>query len=250
MAIKIHLPDSLMGTGDVLARTKKPGGTWGNFVNIGAVGKFELKSDAEKKDFITYEWGKAGQVKNSAVTGKPPSISLEIGEFSKEMMSALMLGTITEIDVEGSSGSFTYGGVLAGDVIPFGYHNDITNISVTGGTVGEMTAGTNYVEKADAGYITMLTDDTSGLTVGYTFPDYTAYEISAMTTTRFIMNFVIKGFNQGQSGRRFVAEAYEAVMMPKSAIDFMGKDYAKLQLEGTLVTPIGKTTPYVVQYKD
>ena len=44
--------------------------------------------------------------------------------------------------------------------------------------------------------------------------------------------------------------AYEATMTPKSPLDFMGNDFIKFDLEGTLVTPYGYDHPFKIDYFD
>lgn len=242
----LHTPDSFLGSGKLLVRTKVAG-VWGNYVDVGIVDKFEIKADAEKKDNVDKGIGTYGSVKASAVIPKPSSISVSIKELTPAMIAALSFGTVTEISISGSTTTVTSGPMLAGEVLPFPYMN-VSAVSATGGG-GALTVNEDFTVNLNAGYIELLTNQTSGVTAGFTYPDTTGFSVEGMSRTTFILGFLFSGKNLAND--RFCrVYAYEATMMPKSALDFMGNDYIKFDLEGTLVTPSGYDHPFKIDYFD
>jgi hypothetical protein len=243
----IHIAESFMGSGDVLAAVKN-GSTWGNYANLGNVDKFELKADAERKDQTTKQLNMYGQITDSVIIGKPHTIELSVKSLSKTLFTALFLGSVTEITSGSGAGTYTSSNAFyAGDSIVFTSGN-ITSLYVTGG--GDvMAAGTDYTAHTEAGYITLLTDAATGITAGFNYPAVTGYQVSGATNPTFIMRFIFIGENMA-SGRRCKVTVDEAWISPKTPFDFLGNDYVKGDFSGSLKTVSGATRPYVIEYFD
>ena len=159
----------------------------------------------------------------------------------------MSFGTVTEINISGSTTTATSGSMLAGDVLPFPYMN-VSDVSATGGG-GALAANTDFTVNLNAGYIELLTDQTAGVTAVLTYPNTTGFSVKGMTRPTFILGFMFSGKNLAND--RFCrVYAYEATMTPKSPLDFMGNDFIKFDLEGTLVTPYGYDHPFKIDYFD
>lgn len=247
----LHLPDSLLCSGNVLAR-KKTNGVWGNWVDLGIVDKFETKADAEKKDNISKRIAEYGQVAGSAVIPKPASISLSVKQITPAILEALNLGTMSEITHNtGSLYVTAANGLAAGDVIPIPYV-DVSAVSVSEGSAGgggALTLNSDYTVNSLGGYVKLLTEQTSGALVHYTYPNATGFKITLMTQATFIMGFDFRGVNLSNQ-RKCRVFIHETVVMPKSAADWLGNDYIKVDLDGTMITPEGYTEPGFIEYFD
>lgn len=51
-------------------------------------------------------------------------------------------------------------------------------------------------------------------------------------------------------GRPVIAEAYEVILTPNAEFDFLADDWNELPLTGRMKTPLGRTEPFVVDFRD
>ena len=56
-----------------------------------------------------------------------------------------------------------------------------------------------------------------------------------------------RNYNDGKDCR---VEVYEATLRPTKAINFLSDDYETVDLEGTMITPSGKASPFIVDLAD
>lgn len=241
----LHSPKGFLGSGNLLVRSKV-NGVWGNYVDVKVVDKFEIKADAEKKDNMDKGIGTYGSVESTAVIPKPSSISASIKSLSPAMVAALSFGTVSEVNITGSTGTMIHSSLLAGDAMPLDYMQAsalTVEATTSGGTA--LTLNTDYEVNPVGGYISFLTNQTNGVQVEYTYPDMTGFRVDGMTRTTFILGFLFigKALNDDRFCKIVVSEA---TMMPKSALDFMGNDYIKFDLEGTMVG----NPPFTITYFD
>ena len=51
-------------------------------------------------------------------------------------------------------------------------------------------------------------------------------------------------------GRQVIAEAYEVILTPNAEFGFLADDWNELPPTGRMTTPLGRTEPFVVDFRD
>jgi hypothetical protein len=87
------------------------------------------------------------------------------------------------------------------------------------------------------------------LNCDYTWAAQDGYDITGGVNPIVKAYFRLDGKND-VNGKKCIVDVYEATVKPSSPIDFLSEDFAELQLEGTLVTPTGLSTPMNIDYHE
>ena len=124
-----------------------------------------------------------------------------------------------------------------------------TSVVVTDGTgVTTYTAGSDYEVRPAGIYIlpgSTIADGTSIL-IDY---DYGAGDvIEAITNSGKEWEMVFEGLNEARSDKPVVVDIYRLKFSPAQSVDFIGDDYASLQLTGEALKDTSKTGAGISQY--
>ena len=131
-------------------------------------------------------------------------------------------------------------------------NGDISSVVVTD-VVATNTyiEGTDYVLNTRLGLIEALSTgaitDAEALLVNYSYGARTFYKITGSKEAFIKTALILDGENQ-VNAKNCKVTVYEARIRPQGAVDFLANDYVKLSLGGLLITPVGKTAPYTVEY--
>ncbi len=87
------------------------------------------------------------------------------------------------------------------------------------------------------------------ITVAYSYNAISGNQITGATQPVIKCRCVLDGKNYND-GKNCLVEVYEATLRPTKAIDFLSDDYETVDLEGTMVTPSGKSSPFIVAMDD
>lgn len=242
-----------IGSGDLYFDRLDENGNSTGFILIGNATKLELKPDSDTKDRVSRQRDTYGQVLDSISLPKPTKISLAIDELQLSNLAIAMLGTIISVPV--SSGSVTPGSVGIGNFtagqpniwqqLPNTYVSNIALKSVD--DVVEY-AITDFNVNERLGLITTFgsniqPDDELRISYDYEVP--AQFRIDGSTQSVVKGKIKLDGVNR-VNGQPVIVEIDEAVLSPKSAIDFLADKFLELSLEGVCRTLPGKTSPYTV----
>lgn len=130
------------------------------------------------------------------------------------------------------------------------------NIDATGWSVKKasdstpLEEGTDYEVKRDLGLIMALTEEAAvAVKVSYKTKVVSGTKVSGATEITKPRRILVDGVNLATNERvRVVIE--HGVFTAKGATDLMKGDFIEGELEGTLVTPAGKTAPWTIEVFD
>lgn len=130
------------------------------------------------------------------------------------------------------------------------------NIDTTGWSVEKasdstpLVEGTDYEVKRDLGLIMALTEEAAvAVKVSYKTKVVSGTKVSGASEITKPRRILVDGVNLATNERvRVVIE--HGVFTAKGATDLMKGDFIEGELEGTLVTPAGKTAPWTIEVFD
>ena len=237
----------ILFSGDVFFdRLDDDGGSTG-LVHIGNASQFQITETSNIKERTSKMRASYGQVLDSVAIKSPAKIAITLDDMNRANLALVLLGkdaVANQAAAPSQTKSFDMTTVDAGI-----YHEiGATRITVPSVKIGtDAVAANAYVLDADAGLI-MSTEDapTEGtLVVTYSVPAMAGYVISGGASPTVKGRLLLKGKNLADMSAGTVDVA-EAVLTPKSGLDFLASDFASAQLEGTLNTPSGAAAPYTV----
>ncbi len=248
------MSDSYLGAGDLYINRLNEDGSGTGFYLAGNAIKFEIKAESEIKENISKGRSTYGQVLASAVIPKPSTISISLGELDIKTLAMAFLGD--EEPVNNEAADITDAEYTVPDK---GLYIDLPHGNFTA-AVGVKKADDTALVKDEGfevqyllGMIKIL--PASGLNPGdtvkisYTSLAESGRRIRGATRPNIKAALRLDAINFAD-GRAEKVEVYEATLHPTAAVDFLSDDFSRLDLEGTLVTPGSKTSPFKVERLD
>lgn len=245
-----------LGAGDLYARIYNPTtGSFDQWTGPYEAKKFEIKPNSDLKEMVSRGRNTTGQVIESVPIPKPSDLAVTISEVTRESMSLGLFGTATTLAV--GAGTVTDEVMVAatGKWVELAHQN----IAAAALVVTNEAATTTYVLGEDfeinyrLGMIRVLAGgdivDKANLKVDYTHNAISGTTIAGSTQTQVRAQFRLDGVNFADQ-LPVIVDAWEAILSPDNAFDFLQDDFADIQLKGRLKTPAGKTAPYTVQLRD
>lgn len=231
-----------VGTGKVYMKRE---GAASGFIEIGNASKLELQIKDVKKDLRDYTKPGGGiyasMVRIDSVTAVMTLHDLDKGNVAKAVFGSDSSVTGTAITDEVVT---AYKGALCPLLHP----------APTAVTVTNSGASTTYVANTDyevrpggifilaAGAIT----DAQSIKVDYTFATYD--KVEALTAGALIFALRFEGLNEANSGAPVIVDVFRLQLSPAKALDLIGDDFAKIEVEGTVLKDTSKTGVGISQY--
>lgn len=245
-----------LGAGDLYARVYNPvSGTFDQWAGPFEATKFEIKPNSELKEMVSRGRATYGQVIESVPLPKPADLSVTFAEVNKDSIAMALFGTASVIN--SGSGTITDENITAvlGKWVQLAHEN----IAAAGTTLTNSTATVTYVLGVDyeinyrLGLLRCISGgaiaDNAALKFDYTYNAITGTSIAGGTQTQVRAQFKLDGVNFADQ-LPVVVNAWEAVLTPDSAFDFLQNDFAEIQLKGRLKTPAGKSEPFTVALRN
>jgi hypothetical protein len=247
-----------MGSGDLYINRVDP--TTG--LSLGLAGpfecsKFEIKPNTDLKEQTSKGRDTYGQVIATVALNKPADFSITLTEMDKDGLTLALLGTQTAI----SQGAGTVSDeIIALTVAKVDKWQGLSkkNINAAGFVVTNAAASTTYVEGTDytvnrvLGKIKVHSDgaipSTESIKVDFAYAAYEGTLISGATQAQVKAEFVLDGKNHVDY-LPVICTAYEVVLAPDSAFDFLSDNFGEVTLKGRANTPTGKTEPFTVELR-
>lgn len=218
--------------------------------------KFEIKPNSDEKVSESRSHLDYGQARASVVLPKPTEITIELSAASVEAMAMQFQGLVQTLSQ--SSGSQTATDLAVSKMgvwLPLGHRNiaeagfDVTN---TGATV-TYVLGTHYQVNWLRGEILFIAGAAGGpavsdvVKVDASWGAVDGKKILGGRVTQVRCQARFDGVNM-VDGAPMEVDVWEAVLGTSSGFDFLGSDFASIQLTGKVVTPAGKSEGYEVRF--
>lgn len=215
--------------------------------------KFEIKANGDLKERVSKGKGKYGNVTASAAVPKPFDVNLTLGEADKAGLAIALRGT--GVNVSQTAGSLTAVDVTAA----LDKWVTLTKANLTGSaTVTNTGASTTYVEGTDyeinreIGMFKALSTgtitDAQALKLTSTHGAITENQIRGGTVSSIIARVLFDGVNLAD-GQPAIVDIYQAVFASDAAVDFLSDSFVTVPLKGRLVTPAGKSEPFLIKQR-
>lgn len=251
-----------LGAGDVyINAADATTGQQTGWIYAGNASKFAIKVSSDIKDAISKGRDDYGQVIASVALPKPAELTIDFAEVNRDNIHLAFMGARSLLNT--SAGTITaeavtlYAGV--GTALAHG------NLTTTGMALknGATTyvAGTDYTVNYRLGIVTpkagstLATDiaaaGTAGLacTMDYGYAATSGLEVAGARVPQLTCAVRLDGKNFADSMPAQVT-IHEAKLSPNSEFDFLASDWNTISLSGRLLTPMGKTEPFVVHLYD
>lgn len=217
--------------------------------------KFEIKPNTELKELTSKGRETYGQVIESVAIAKPADFSITFGEVNREGLTLALLGT--QVTLNQGSGTLTDEVTTAklGKWVSLSKSNFTTAGFVVKNSAGSTTyvLGTDYEVNYRMGMYRALVGgaitEAQSLKVSGPYNAITGAKISGGTQPQVRAEFVLDGINFADQ-LPIIVTAWEAVVSPDTAFDFLGDSFGTIPLKGRLKTPSGKAEPFTVELRD
>lgn len=243
------MAQSFVGSGDIYLDRLTSAGVGLGYVKVGA-GKFEIKPDVDIKEQVSKGKDTYGQVMATVAINKPATVTIQLTQVDRSALAIAFLGE--DVSYSTVSGSVTDEVVVARlDKYVKLAHRNVSSVIVTNDTgVTTYVAGVDYEIALRTGLLKALSTgsiaDTQTLKVDYAYAAEQGYKIKGATQPLVRMGVYFDGRNMVDGSHCYVT-IYEAQVAPESAIDFLQNDFADIVLKGKMITPAGKSEPFVVE---
>lgn len=255
--------NGLILEGDILIRIQDEAGAYGP--RVGPISPIKLALNAGDSTIAERKLrlrGMYGQITNSVVTEAGiPTVAFETDDAGSNLILPSLRATEEAVDED--AGSVTDGVTAVprlGDWLVFPHRN----IAVTGfagkkadGTTA-LTANTDYVaQDIWLKFGRLWIPATSGITAAesckwtYTYGAVSGTRLLGNTRSQVKLEIEFFGVNRAaQAGepRDIYLKIFEATVNKGSELDLAASDYFKPNFSGTMVTPLGQSSPYYVEF--
>jgi hypothetical protein len=263
------MADSFIGAGDIYLDRLVNGASTG--LKKVAVGKLEIKPNMEKKEQISKGRDTYGQTLAAVYLNKPAEASMTLTQVDRKALTMAFLGEDADINdtatvhsnliITAYKDSYsqleTAGGIM------------VTNLDIVAGAVSAASgalivtnaSGTvtysntsDYTVSALDGMLFFPTATTSITNTQILHIDCkskarTGYTIEGAVNPTISARTIMKGKNLA-NGDYVNVLIHEIALSPDSAVDFLKDDFNELELSGTMITPAGKDSPFIVDVLD
>ena len=216
--------------------------------------KFEIKANTEVKEAVSKGRSTYGQVIETVAIQKPADVTVVLTEMDKDGLTLALLGT--QAVVNQGSGTITDEAFVAkkGFWVPLSKQNFATAGFTVKNQAGSTTyvLGTDYEVNYRLGMVKILAGsaivDAASLKASGTYNAITGTLISGATQAQVRAEFVLDGVNFADN-LPVICTAWEVVLAPDSAFDFLADGFGEISLKGRAKTPTGKTEPFTVELR-
>lgn len=213
---------------------------------IGNCSKLSITADEEKKELLDYESAGGGNL-NSITRIKSVAASMTLHDLSPQNIAIATKGAVTAY-TGGTITAEAHSGIIIGEMRPTAHiYADGTLVVKKGATT--LVLNSDYT-LTRAGFIP-LAGGTNSLIAGDNLTvNYTAVQddlIQALVDTGTSYRLYFDGLNEAGSGRSVLLDMYKVKFSP-SSIDFIGDDFAGLQISADIVKDTTKSGVGISQF--
>jgi len=231
-------------------RTDTSGNKTG-LVSVGNATQFQITESSSTKTRTSRMNDDYGQVLDTVAIKGDSKLAVTMDELDRANLALIFLG----LDVDSSQAAaasqtkeFDLGSVKRNVYYELGH----TNVTVSNVAVGGSAMADGSFQVDTSGGLVMFTDSapaSGSVTVTFSAAKMAGYKIKGGARPTIKARLLLIGKNLADETNVQV-DVKEAVLTPKSGLDFLSSDFATAQLEGTLNKPAGEDAPYYVTVLD
>jgi hypothetical protein len=244
---------AILAAGDVYLATFV-NGVPGPMIGPFEADKFAVTPKSELKNAVSKGKTSYGQVVESVSVPGVVDFEIALTQVNKTSLAIAILGDAArDTAVAGTLAATAFTADVLDAWIDTGKPL-LTDVVVTNtGATTTYDEGVDYQVNSDMGWVQPLSTGaiTAGesIKIGGTFAALSETTITAMTNSQLRVYAVFDGINLvDQSGLKVIC--YEVVLAAKDVFDFLLSDFNKVTLSGSMKTPVGKLTPFIVKLVD
>ncbi len=245
------MSNAFLGAGDVWLDRLTEAGVSQGMVKVG-IGMLDIKSNVTLTEQTSKGRDDYGQVTASVAINKPADLSLALTEVDRKGLAiafmgidadyTLTAGTVSSVTPEAVTAHMNLAVRLA--------HRNVSAVVVKDHTdVTTYILGTDYTLDTRLGMITAIGStikEGDVLHVSYSYAAESGYRIQGAVQPTVRMAIYFDGKNLVDGTPCYVT-VYDAQVTPESSIDFLSDKFAEIKLKGRMVTPVGKSEPFLVE---
>lgn len=245
-----------LGAGDLYVSRYDP--TLGDFTDYEGpfeATQFALQPNSELREMASRGKGTYGQVIESVPLPQPADLTVAFAEVNRESLAMALFGTSSVVNQGAGTLTAVAVDVKLGKWVPIG-HENIAAAALTVKNEADTTTyvkGTDYEINYALGWIRALAtgDLADGDTVHITgtYNAITGSLIRGATQSQVRARFKLDGINFADQ-LPCITTVHEAVLTPDSEFDFLGDQFATVNLTGRMKTPAGKSEPFTVELRN
>lgn len=218
--------------------------------------RFEIKANAQLRERTSRSKGGYGTVVASAAVPQPFDLNITMGEADRNGLSIALLGTSQAANQASGTQAPTAMEATVLDVwLPLpGGKGRVSDVTVTSDPAGTTHAlGDDFLINDELGLIKFLsTGDIAlgaDLLVGYDYAAIEGLQILGATASAVRAEFWLDGKNLADD-TPCIVKVWEGVVASQAAIDFLSDQFLEIPLQGRLVKPADKASPFVVEQRN
>lgn len=216
--------------------------------------KFEIKPNSELKEMESKGKDTYGQVIETVAIAKPSEVSINLREADYENLLLAFMGS-DGTGINQSAATVTDEVVI----MKIGKYTELANrnLASAGFTLTDTTAAITYTLGTDyeviylTGQVRALAGgaitEAQSCKVDYTAAAMTSKKIMGATKTSIRAKILFTGKNMADDTPALLT-CWEGVFTPDNAFDLLANDFGEVTLKGKLKTPVGKTSPFEVDF--
>jgi len=205
----------------------------------------------ESVNRTSFERDTYGQVLDSVnLPGEAPRIAMDFDSLPSSLLADALAGTVQDFantvqTVTGEEKTLINGLWLK---LPHGHIDTSTLVVTTSAGSTELVRGTDYQVESATGLIRALNETGAvAVTVDYDTLENSGNRVLGATEISKKRQIIMDGKNL-VTGKTAAVTVWSAAFSATQALDLMSREFITGTLEGTMVTPEGKTSPYEIDF--
>lgn len=199
----------------------------------------------------SFERDTYGQALDSVnLPGEAPRIAMDFDSLPSELLADALAGTVEGFSATVQTVTAEALTLSNGMWVKLPHsHIDASSLVVTD-TAGstELVQGEDYQVEAVTGLIRAMNDDAAvAVTVDYDTTEAKGNRVLGATEISKRRQIIMDGVNL-VTGKPAAVTVFAATFSATQAMDLMSREFVSGTLEGTMITPEGKTSPYEIDF--
>lgn len=244
-----------IGAGDVLLNPYNSAGVQTGWINAGDASKFALKPNSDIKELESKGRDTYGQVLATVALQKPADFSIAFREANRDTLTLAFMGEQTAVNQGAGTVTDEATAAQLGKWVQLGRQNlnaagfTLTNAAGTATYVLGTDFEVNYRLGMYRALVGGAIAEAQALLADFSHAAISGMRVRGAVRPQLRCAVMFDGRNIADD-RPVICRVWEAVLTPNAEFDFLTDDWNEVELQGRLVTPLGKTEPFEVEFRD